>query len=46
MFLLHKNGTRTANLWMPDPRQSLYIVSHWPAEYVDVEDLQLTMLER
>ena len=44
MFLLNKEDIKIANLWLAEPRLSLYVQGHWPVEYVDIPDLKLTPL--
>ena len=44
MFLLQRNGTAVANLWLSEPRRVLYWQPHWPAEYVDGDDPEPTPL--
>ena len=44
MFLLQRNETATANLWLKEPGHSLYHSPLWPASYVDVTNLTATTL--
>lgn len=44
MFLLKRNDTAIANLWMPQPWTVLYHRGHWPHEYVDSDGLEPTAL--
>ena len=44
LFLLQKNDTAIANLWLSEPRRVLYWQPHWPTEFADIEELAPTDL--
>jgi len=45
MFLLQKDGTAVANLWLSDTLdKTLYWELHWPVEYVDNSTVAPTLL--